>query len=146
MPCSAVNDVVFSDAVDIFNVTSGTWSTAALSVPRRYLAATSLPNVGVAIFAGGQSTCFHVYFRLFFCCFGLGNGMVEWAGVGLLSAFASLTPVADGQSSFSDAVDIFNVTSGTWSTAALSVPRYGLAATSLPNVGVAIFAGGGSTF
>jgi hypothetical protein len=35
----------------------GTWSTAALSVARYYLAATSLPNVGVAIFAGGGGTC-----------------------------------------------------------------------------------------
>jgi hypothetical protein len=32
--------------------------------------------------------------------------------------------------------------SSAWSTAALSVPRYGLAATSLPNQGLAIFAGG----
>jgi hypothetical protein len=31
----------------------GVWSTAALSVGRRYLAATSLPNQGLAIFAGG---------------------------------------------------------------------------------------------
>jgi hypothetical protein len=29
------------------------WSTAALSVARDYLAATSLPNQGLAIFAGG---------------------------------------------------------------------------------------------
>ncbi len=40
----------------------GTWSTAALSVARYQLAATSLPNLGVAIFAGGRggSTCSHV--------------------------------------------------------------------------------------
>ncbi len=75
---------------------------------------------------------------------GLGNGMLEWAGVGLLIACASLMPCADGSSVF-NAVDIFNVTSGAWSTAALSVARSYLAATSLPNLGVAIFAGGGST-
>jgi hypothetical protein len=46
----------------------GTWSTAALSVARQGLAATSLPNVGVAIFAGGYSTCCHDYFRIFACC------------------------------------------------------------------------------
>jgi hypothetical protein len=46
----------------------GTWSTAALSVARGGLAATSLPNLGVAIFAGGYiSTRFHVYFRVFVC-------------------------------------------------------------------------------
>ena len=33
---------------------------------------------------------------------------------------------------------------GTWATAALSVARYALAATSLPNEGLAIFAGGAS--
>ena len=31
----------------------GTWTTAALSVARNFLAATSLPNEGLAIFAGG---------------------------------------------------------------------------------------------
>jgi hypothetical protein len=35
----------------------GSWSAAALSTARTYLSATSLPNVGVAIFAGGWSTC-----------------------------------------------------------------------------------------
>ena len=54
MPCAA--EAVYSNAVDIFNVTSGAWSTAALSVARYYLAATSLPNAGVAIFAGGECT------------------------------------------------------------------------------------------
>ncbi len=70
--------------------------------------------------------------------------MIEWAEVGLLIACASLTPRADGNST-SNAVDIFNVTSGAWSTAALSVARGGLVAASLPSHGVAIFAGGGST-
>ena len=77
--------------------------------------------------------------------FWLGNGMVEWAGVGLLIARASLMPCSASSGSASNAVDIFNVTSGAWSTAALSEARYALAATSLPNVGVAIFAGGDST-
>ena len=47
---------VLSNVVDIFNVRAGTWSTAALSQARIYLAATSLPEAGVAIFAGGDST------------------------------------------------------------------------------------------
>jgi hypothetical protein len=37
--------------VDLYNYTSGTWSTAQLSVARNNLAATSVGNV--AIFAGG---------------------------------------------------------------------------------------------
>jgi hypothetical protein len=41
-----------SNAVDLYNYTSGTWSTAQLSVARAGLAATSVGNV--AIFAGGS--------------------------------------------------------------------------------------------
>jgi hypothetical protein len=80
-------------------------------------------------------------FRVELC--GLGNGMVEWAGVGLLIACASLMPCAAGGAS--NAVDILNVTSGTWSTAALSVARWNIEATTLPNLGVAFFVGGDST-
>ncbi len=40
-----------SNATDLYNSPSGTWSTAQLSVARSYLAATSVGNV--AIFAGG---------------------------------------------------------------------------------------------
>jgi hypothetical protein len=42
----------YSNAVDLYNVASGTWSTAQLSVARGWLAATSVGNV--AIFAGGD--------------------------------------------------------------------------------------------
>ena len=56
MPCAVIGSL--SNVVDIFNVTAGTWSTAALSQARRYLAATSLPDAGVAIFAGGQICTF----------------------------------------------------------------------------------------
>jgi hypothetical protein len=42
-----------SSAVDIFDAISGKWTTAALSVARFFFAATSLPNQGLAIFAGG---------------------------------------------------------------------------------------------
>ena len=42
----------YSNAVDLYNITSGTWSTAQVSVARRWLAATSVGNV--AIFAGGD--------------------------------------------------------------------------------------------
>ena len=42
-----------SNAVDLYNSATGAWSTAQLSVARRYLAATSVGNV--AIFAGGEA-------------------------------------------------------------------------------------------
>ena len=40
--------------VDIFNASSGQWSAASLSETRTGFAATSLPNQGLAIFAGGM--------------------------------------------------------------------------------------------
>jgi hypothetical protein len=43
----------FGNTVDIFNARSGVWTTAALSVAQSNIAATSLPNDGLAIFAGG---------------------------------------------------------------------------------------------
>ena len=46
-----------SNAVDIFDASSGRWSTAVLSVARWALASTSLPNQGLAIFAGGGGLC-----------------------------------------------------------------------------------------
>jgi hypothetical protein len=45
---------VVSNAVDMYNCTSGTWSTAQLSVARNAFAATSVGNV--AIFAGGADS------------------------------------------------------------------------------------------
>jgi hypothetical protein len=78
-PCAAGTG---SNAVDIFNVTSGAWSTSALSAARGFLAATSLPNLGVAIFAGGNSTCSHVYFVTFrVVLYGLGMGCLSGRGL-----------------------------------------------------------------
>ncbi len=54
MRVTAGNDGL-SNAVDLYNSASGTWSTAQLSVARFKLAATSVGNV--AIFAGGAGNC-----------------------------------------------------------------------------------------
>jgi hypothetical protein len=62
-PCAATSDF-FSNVVDIFDATAGTWSTAALSVARVGLAATSLPSAGLAFFAGGSGTCLLCFFEL----------------------------------------------------------------------------------
>jgi hypothetical protein len=71
------------------------------------------------------------------------RGMREWGGdVVLFATCACLMPCAAGRYVFSSVVDIFNVRAGTWSTAALSQARGFVAATSLPDAGVAIFAGG----
>ena len=43
-----------SNVVDVYNGTTGAWSTAQLSVARGYLAAASVGNV--ALFAGGYNS------------------------------------------------------------------------------------------
>jgi hypothetical protein len=69
----------YSNAVDLFNYTSGTWSTAQLSEARTWLAATSVGNV--AIFAGGFATqggnCSFTLFvhRLVFGLTSIGDGV-----------------------------------------------------------------------
>jgi len=60
MLCAAGGWTAFN-AVDIFNVIECTWSTAVLSLPRAMIAATSLPNLGIAIFAGGRGMCCDAY-------------------------------------------------------------------------------------
>jgi hypothetical protein len=60
---------IFSSAVAQQFVTSaslGSWSTSSLSSPRTALAATSLPNVGVAMFAGGEGELISLIFCLHF--------------------------------------------------------------------------------
>jgi hypothetical protein len=57
MRCADKSGNVFN-TVDIFDATGGVWTTAALSVARYNLAATSLPNDGLAIFAGGWGASF----------------------------------------------------------------------------------------
>ncbi len=69
------------------------------------------------------------------------GGCLSGEDRGVLMTCARLMPCAGG-GSLSGVVDIFHVKTGAWSTAVLSQPRTGLAATSLPNAGVAIFAGG----
>ncbi len=64
MFCAAGSNV-YSSVVDIFNVTSGTWSTAALSQARHFVAATSLPDAGILIFAGGLCTSCDGLFGVF---------------------------------------------------------------------------------
>jgi hypothetical protein len=50
MRAAAGGDI--SNVVDLYNVATGAWSTAQLSVARQYIAAASVGNV--ALFAGGE--------------------------------------------------------------------------------------------
>ncbi len=52
MPCADATGAV--NTVDIFNASSGIWTTDALIIARSYVAATSLPNDGLAIFVAGS--------------------------------------------------------------------------------------------
>jgi hypothetical protein len=79
MPCAGGG--VPSNVADIFNVSAGTWSTAVLSQARGFLAATSLPNAGVAIFAGGQGTCCCVCFGLMHDGVRVREGCMSWGSV-----------------------------------------------------------------
>ncbi len=124
-----------SAVVDIFHATSSQWSTAILSVGRGYLAATSFPDFGIAIFAGG----------------GDGGGSSTLLDLSLQCVCVCkvyshyVCVLISNLSDVFSTVDIFNATSARWTTAALSIPRKLLAATSLPNYRIAMFAGGRST-
>ncbi len=127
----------YVNTVDIFNARSGTWSTAALSVARGNCEATSLPNYGLALFAhgsGGQYVLMSV--------FAVGGVWGEGECVSRSNVACAAANFGLGGTSF-NTVDIFNARNGTWSTAALSLSQ-GSAFTTLPNYGLAIFAGGPS--
>ena len=107
------------DAVDIYDGTTRSWSTARLSRARFNLAAASLPIQGLAFFAGGESELV------------------------LTKQPLLLLTQLPGDSGYDyDVVDVYDANKRTWATARLSVGRYGLAATSLPSQGLVLFAGG----
>ncbi len=73
----------FTNVVDIFNASSGRWSTAALSVARDLHSATSLPNQGLAIFAGGKGRCFDFFAMGASGVLCVVGGWIRWGGVRL---------------------------------------------------------------
>ena len=134
-----------SDDVDIYNITTNTWTTARLSQARTSLrAATSSGNV--AIFAGGLIAAGVSWIlewhdrQLHIFCFLSNVDSCVYRDINLLlhliARFLTRSLAAVGSS----AVDIFDVLTGSWSTAQLNVPRFHLAAASVGNF--AIFAGG----
>ena len=136
--------------VDIFDGSSGLWSTAALLVPHGGfwgLVATSLPIQGLAIFASVSIDNDYMYYSDVNIFDGNG-GRRSVAGLSVPRQDFAATSLPSQSLAFfaggsgSNVVDIFDGNSGRWSTAGLSVARSGLAATSLPNQGLAIFGGG----
>ena len=108
--------IVMLSSVCCVSTAQGTWTTAQLSVGRRFHAATSVGNV--AIFAGG------------------GGGPTAAGGGGIPPAAGG----GGGPAAYTNAVDLYSIVSGSWTTAQLSVARARLAATSVGIV--ALFAGG----
>jgi hypothetical protein len=143
----------YTDAVDIYNSATGTWSTARLSGARADLGAASVGNL--AIFAGGRehtadfrdnfldvvdiynsatgtwSTARLSASRMMLSGVSAGNTVIFAGGVGAGGFLAADVGIA---------ADLYNTATGTWSTAELSAARFFVAATSFGNL--AIFAGG----
>ena len=135
-----------NSVVDIYNTSTGTWSTATLSEARWDCPATSAGNE--AFFGGGYTTG------------SVRSSVVDiydassntWSTTVLSQPRAALAAAAAGNQVFFaggehgptiiSVVDIYNTSAGTWSIANLSQARYSLAATS---VGNQVFFGGGFT-
>jgi hypothetical protein len=141
-----------SDMVDLFNSISGVWTTASLSVYRRWgMAATSVSNL--ALFGGGVDSLatnvnavdiFNATSRLWTTAsLSFGRSFLAATSVSNLVLFGGGQTNSATQSN-SNVVDIFNATSGVWTTAILSVGRWNLAATSVSNL--ALFGGGSGNF
>jgi hypothetical protein len=140
----------YTDAVDQYDSSTGTWSQANLSLARQLLCGVSVGDL--ALFAGGWNSNMSgslsrvdVY----------DSGTGAWSTAELSRARYSLAGTAVGSKAIfaggneakvnsgsipSDAVDIYDASTGAWSVASLSVKRRSLAAASVG--GEAIFAGG----
>jgi N-acetylneuraminic acid mutarotase len=147
------NSTGSSDRVDIYNVTSGSWTTATLSLfldvllqPLPHKILSSLVEVGMEqthsdrvdisnTTNGSWNTATLSQSRCCLAATSVGNLVLFGGGCkqgNVPSCYLN---------EFSKVVDVFNVTSNTWTTATLSQARAYLAATSVDNRYV-LFGGG----
>jgi len=143
----------YPNVVDIYNVMSGTWTTATLSQGRQNLAATTVASRFV-LFAGGyDGSVFSNVVDIYDSLIGVWNTTTlsqarQYIAAASIYNLAFLgggaTNIFGNQSS--NLVDIFNATSQAWSTATLSQARYWLAAAAIGDI--VAFGGGtdGSTY
>lgn len=120
---------VATDRVDLYDVSSQTWSQATLSVPRMTIAATSVGDL--AIFAGGALTGGNASDAVDIYDASTGTWStaqlshprtgVSAATVGSFAIFAGGAETEFG-SAPSDVIDIFDAATGAWSTAVLPAP------------------------
>jgi hypothetical protein len=132
-----------SDRVDIYNVSSGSWTTAILSIPRWGLAATSLGSL--VFFAGGwDGTTYYNQVDIYNISDGSWStanlSQARWGLAGTSVGSLVLFGGGSNSSGASDVVDIYNMSSSTWTTATLSRARYYIAATAIDQL--AFFGGG----
>jgi len=137
--------------VDIYNSTSGGWTSSSLCKPRSYLAATTVGEY--AIFAGGSfdrvnptgvpDATVDIYNGAtgeWTCNFnGLSIGRKSLAATSL-STKAFFAGGVDVNLALSKVVDIYDTSTGLWSTGSLSVAREMLSAASVGTQ--VLFAGG----
>lgn len=137
----------FSNVVNIYNATTGTWSVDTLSQARGNMSATVVGDL--ALFAGGQTSTTTMSKRVDIYHFTTGTwstaslsiarGFSAAVTVGNKAIFAGGTTSLNMQS---NAVDIFDYETGEWSTATLSAPR-SFTTKGAAACGKAFFAGGG---
>ena len=128
-----------SQEVDIYDASTGQWSTHSLSQPRYNMAATTVGTQ--AIFAGGLgSAAVDIY--------NASTGQWSTASLSQARGYLAATTVG-GEALFAggeaangptSTVDIYDAATGQWSTASLSQARYDLAAAATGTL--AFFAGG----
>lgn len=148
-----------SNVVDIYNAGTQEWTVASLSVARVYLAATALPSYSLAFFAGGwtgsntigncskvvdiyngvtktwsQATLSVARHHLAAAALDL-QGIVVFAG-GLKAAISTFTGL------YANDVDIFTVSTSSWTTHTLAQARSFLVPAVLPLRGLLYFGGG----
>ena len=139
-----------SATVDIYDVTSQSWSTSQLSVARYGMAAISAANK--IYFAGGYTgnidtptTRIDIYDVTSNTWstkeLSEPRSVMSAVTIGDKIMFAGGQKLFNCSYCFSDRVDIYNTSTNTWSTATLSVARNGLSATAAGNK--IYFAGGG---
>ena len=142
-----------SSTVDIYNLTSQSWSTAQLSVARSGMAAISAGNK--IYFAGGYTgnidtpttriDIFDVASNTWSTAeLSEPRAGISAATIGNKIMFAGGARLYTCSYCFSDRVDIYDISTNSWSTATLSMARAGLSATAAGNK--IYFAGGHDFF
>ncbi|MEM3062175.1 MAG: protein kinase [Nitrososphaerota archaeon] len=110
------------DTVDIYNYTSKTWTTTALSQPRSALTSTRIGNL--ALFAGGSGSDQVDIFNYTSNTWGTAT-LSQPRGYLASSSIGSLAFIAGGtDGSFSAQIDIYNITSNEWSPQINCQPGY----------------------